>query len=185
MKLTKSLAAICASAMLVVSVGALTGCNANEANEEVIRESMTKELDPYKNHDSSVISQIQSQNAVALATVGVDGKEYAEALLDGFDYSIEDVTVDGKNATATIVMTQKDIDEDQAEVIMEGLSEDPAFLAMSTDERKAALGDKIFEYIASVQAAPQDPVTIDFVMNGNMWEPTEESKTRLQSLFTF
>ena len=108
MKLTKSLAAICASAMLVVSVGALTGCNANEANEEVIRESMTKELDPYKNHDSSVISQIQSQNAVALATVGVDGKEYAEALLDGFDYSIEDVTVDGKNATATIVMTQKD-----------------------------------------------------------------------------
>ena len=56
---------------------------------------------------------------------------------------------------------------------------------MSTDERKAALGDKIFEYIASVQAAPQDPVTIDFVMNGNMWEPTEESKTKLQSLFTF
>lgn len=185
MKLTKSLAAIGVSAMMVMTLGTFTGCNANEANEQVIRDSLTKELDPYKNHDSSVISQIQSQNAVALATVGVDGKEYAEALLDGFDYAIEDVTVDGKNATATLVMTQKDIDEDQAEAIMEELSEDPTFAEMSLDERKAALGDKIFEYIASVPAAAQEPVVVEFVMNGNIWELTDASQQRMQSLFTF
>ncbi len=115
----------------------------------------------------------------------MDGQEYANALLDGFDYSIEDVTVNGKEATATIVMTQKDIDETEAETIMEELANDPEFMAMSQDERKTAVSDRIFEYIESVEAAPQEPVTLEFVLNGNTWEPTEASATRLQSLFTF
>ncbi len=186
MKLTKSLAAIGVSAMMVMSVGALAGCNAaNEANEEVIREAITQELDPYKNHDSRAVDQIRSQNAVALATVGIDGEQYAEALLDGFDYAIEDVTVDGNNATATLVMTQKNIDENEAEAIMEELVEDPAFVAMTDDERKAAVGEKIFEYIESVPSAPQDPVELEFVMEGNMWNLTDDSKTKMESLFTF
>lgn len=185
MKAAKRVAAMVVAALMVASLGAFTGCSSNEANEEVIRSSIAEELDAYKNHDSSVVSQIQTQNAVALATVGMDGKEYANALLDGFDYSIEDVTVDGKNATATIVLTQKDIDGDQAEAIMEELAEDPAFAEMSLEERKAAVSDRIFQYIESVEAAPQDPVTLDFVLNGNAWEPTEASEARLQTLFTF
>ena len=185
MKVTKRIAALAAAALMVASLGVFTGCSADAANEEVIRTSIASELDPYKNHDSSVISQIQQQNAVAIATVGMDCQEYAKALLDGFDYSIEDVTVNGKEATATIVMTQKDIDETEAETIMEELANDPEFMAMSQDERKTAVSDRIFEYIESVEAAPQEPVTLEFVLNGNTWEPTEASATRLQSLFTF
>ncbi len=185
MKVTKVLGSICAAAMMVAALGALSGCNADEANEKVIRDSLTEELEPYKTHDSSVIGQIRSQNAVALATIGIDGDEYANALLDGFDYSIEDITVNGKDATATLVLTQKDIDEAEAEVIMEELAADPAFAEMSQDERKAQVSDKIFEYINSVEAAAQDPITIDFVLNGNIWEPTEESQLRMANLFTF
>ncbi len=185
MRVTKRLAAMGAAALMVAALGAFTGCSSNAANEEVIRTSITEELDPYKNHDSSVISQIQTQNAVGLATIGIDGEEYANALLDGFDYTIEDVTVNGNEASATLVMTQKDIDEAEAEAIMEELAADPAFLEMSQDERKTAVSDKIFEYISSVEAAPQDPVTIDFVLNGNTWELTDESTARMQSLFTF
>lgn len=185
MKFGKSIAAVGVAAMMVFTLGAFTGCNANEANEEVIRESITEEFEPYKNHDSSVINQIRSENAVALATIGIDGEEYAKALLDGFDYSIEDVTVDGKNASVTMVITQKDIDEDEAEAIMTALAEDPSFASMSMDERKALISDKIFEYINSVDAAPQDPITIDFVLNGNTWELTDASELRMQNLFTF
>lgn len=185
MKLAKSIAAAGVAAMMVFTLGTFTGCNVNEENEEVIRNSITEEFEPYKNHDSSIINQIQSENAVALATIGIDGKEYAEALLNGFDYSIEDVTVDGKNASVTMIITQKDIDEDEAEAIMTGLAEDPEFVNMSMDERKALISEKIFEYINSVEAAPQDPVTIDFVMNGNTWELTDDSELRMKSLFTF
>lgn len=185
MKATRLIGGIAATAMMVVTLGVFTGCNANEANEKVIRDSITEELDPYKTHDSSVINQIRTQNAVELATLGIDGDEYANALLEGFDYTIEDVTVDGKNASATIIMTQKDIDEDEAEALMEGLVSDPAVAGMSQDEIKTLISDKLFEYINSVQAAPQDPVTIDFVMNGNVWELTDESETRMESLFTF
>ncbi|MCI9129691.1 MAG: hypothetical protein HFJ65_05230 [Eggerthellaceae bacterium] len=185
MKMARPLAAIGVTAMMVFTLGAFTGCNANEANEEVIRTSITEELDPYKNHDSTVVNQIRQQNAVALATVGLDGQEYADALLDGFDYTIEDVTVDGSDATATIVMTQKDLDEDQVEAMMDELSEDPEFAEMSLDERKAAVSGKIMEYIASVPAAPQDPVTLEFVLNGNQWEPTDTTTMKLQNLFTF
>ena len=185
MKMARPLAAIGVTAMMVFTLGAFTGCNANEANEEVIRTSITEELDPSKNHDSTVVSQMRQQNAVALATVGLDGQEYADALLDGFDYTIEDVTVDGSDATATIVMTQKDLDEDQVEAMMDELSEDPEFAEMSLDERKAAVSGKIMEYIASVPAAPQDPVTLEFVLNGNQWEPTDTTTMKLQNLFTF
>lgn len=185
MAFAKPLAAIGVAAMMALTVGSLAGCNADAANEEVIRTSLTQELDPYKNHDESVVNQIKSQNAVALATIGIDGQQYAEALLDGFDYSIEDVTVNGKDATATIVMTQKDLDEDEAEALMEELAADPELASMSLDERKAAVSDKLFEYIESVPAAAQDPISIDFVLNGDTWEPTEESTARLQNLFTF
>lgn len=185
MKATNKLATIAMSAVMVMTLGAFTGCNSDEANEQVIRESLTQELDPYKNHDASVINQIRSANAVELATIGIDGEEYATALLDGFDYSIEDVAVDGDQATVTLIMTQKNISEDDATAIMEELAADPAFLEMDIEARKAQISDKIFEYIESVQAAPQDPVTIDLVLNGNMWELTDESEAKMENLFTF
>lgn len=184
MKLMKSISIVAAMALVAASMLTLTGC-ADKANEEVIRESIIEQFDPIKNHDDSITGQIQRQNAVTLATIGLDGKEYANALLDGFDYSIEDVTVKGKEASATLVLTQKDISEDQAEAVMGELAADPAFASMSMDEKKSAVADKIYEYIASVPAEPQDPVTIDFVLNGDTWELTETSKMTVANLFTF
>ena len=185
MKISKLLAAMLAAAMAVVALGAFTGCNANDANEKVIRESITEEFDAYKNHDASVVNQIRTQNAVDLATLGIDGEEYANALLDGFDYTIDDVTVDGKEATVTLTLTQKDLDEDEAAAIVEELADDPAVTDMSYDELKQAVSDRIFEYIASVPAAAQDPVTIHLELNGDTWELTPESEQRMETLFTF
>lgn len=184
MKISKLLVAMFATVLMAVTLVGATGC-ANSANENVIRTSLAEELDAYKNHDASVVSQIRMQNAAELAMLGIDGEKYANALLEGFDYSIEDVKVDGDNATVTLVLTQKYLDEDEAEAVIGALADDPAFLSLSYSERQAAISDKIFEYIESVPAAPQDPVTLNLVLKDKVWDLAPESAATVQNLFTF
>lgn len=184
MKISKLLVAVFATALMAMTLVGATGC-ANNANENVIRTSLSEELDAYKNHDSSIVSQIRMQNAAELAMLGIDGEEYANALLDGFDYSIEDVKVDGDDATVTLVLTQKYLDEEEAEALIEELGADHAFQSMSYNERRAAISDKMLEYIASVPAAPQNPVTLNLVLKDNVWDLAPESAETVQNLFTF
>lgn len=184
MKISKLLVAVFVTALMAMTLIGATGC-ANNANENVIRTSLAEELDAYKNHDASVVSQIRMQNAAELAMLGIDGEEYANALLDGFDYSIENVKVDGDKATVTLVLTQKYLDEAEAEAVMDELANDPAFQRMSYSERQTAISDKMFEYIASVEAAPQDPVTLNLVLKDKVWDLAPESAATVQNLFTF
>ena len=58
MSFKKVFAAVSASALLVFTLGVMTGCNSGPSDEEVIRKSLTEELDQIKNMDDAFLTEL-------------------------------------------------------------------------------------------------------------------------------
>lgn len=96
------LAALC----LVV----LPGCGGPSV-EDLIRQDLTEQLDEIKEGGDDFLDEIVEASGEDFQTLGIDAKEFAKAYLDGFDYSIGDISVDDKTATATVDITIKSLQD--------------------------------------------------------------------------
>ena len=93
------------SVMLAVTP-ALGGCA--KTSEDVIREAVESEFDPYKNLDDDVLSAIASiAEDEGLAELGISGSEFASAVLQDFDYTIDDVEIKGTSAIVKVTIISK------------------------------------------------------------------------------
>lgn len=82
MSFKKVLAAVSASALLVFTLGVMAGCNSGPSDEEVIRKSLTEELDQIKNMDDAFMTEMATDMDVdELATYGIDGVEFMKTYL--------------------------------------------------------------------------------------------------------
>ena len=76
-----------------------------------MRQGVADELERLKTHDEALLDELAADSGVdQLATYGIDAKSFIAAYLDGFDYRIDEVKVDGDSATATVVLTCKKFD---------------------------------------------------------------------------
>ena len=94
------LAALC----LVV----LPGCGGPSV-EDLIRQDLTEQLDEIKQGGDDLMDEISEASGEDFATLGIDAKEFATSYLDGFDYSIGDITVEDRTATAKVDLTMKSL----------------------------------------------------------------------------
>lgn len=91
----KVLLACITTASLALGGIALVGCG-GQSDEDVIREGIATDLDAVKNLDEDFLAEIvASTSSSDLEEVGIDATELMKAYFGGFDYTIEDVTVDG------------------------------------------------------------------------------------------
>lgn len=165
-----ALAAALAATMLM----GLTACG-GESAEDVIRKGVTEELESIKNLDQAALDEIMAGTGTASAGLeeyGVDMEEFCRTWLDGFDYSVDDVTVDGDKATVKVTITCKSLMEG-VNIFMEkvtALTEDPDAMSQSMDELNKQMGPMLMEAIGE---APAETNTVDlpYVLNGNTWEP--------------
>ena len=110
MKPIKTVVAACLAAV-ALSVGALSLGACGPSAEEVVRQGVADELERLKTHDEALLDELAADSGVdQLATYGIDAKSFIAAYLDGFDYRIDEVKVDGDSATATVVLTCKKFD---------------------------------------------------------------------------
>lgn len=184
MKIKKLFAAIAACALLAVSLCALTACADN--SKELITKSLEQELDSLKNPDEATISSMSSQiPASTLSQLGLTSDELIKSLLEGFDGTIDSVEVNGSNAEAVVTISCKDFSQLQSSIqeVTETAMKDPSkFQGMSTSDISKWMGQQIMTKINELPVVSHDPTTIDYVLNGNTWEPAAGAKEKLASV---
>ncbi len=175
-----ALAAVCCS--LVFASAALAACGPD--HEQAIRDALTQELDTIKNLDESFISEISSQDEVAgLEEFGIDPNEFFKSYLSGFDYSIDDVTVDGETATATVTLTIKSFNgfNEALTAAMDTLLADDSLVELSEEDLYARIGQSVMDTVNGLEPQQIEPLTIAYELVDNEWTPTSESQTQLDN----
>ena len=173
-------------AVLGVSLafGSLTLTACGPDHEQAIRDALTEELESIKNLDESFLSDLSSDPSIAeLQEFGIDPNEFFKAYLSGFDYRIDDETVDGDTATATVVLTTKSFSQfnDDLTASFEALLADESLATLSEEDLYARIGQSVMDTVNNLPIVENAPVTVTYELVDNTWTPTEESQTSLEN----
>lgn len=168
-------------AIMTILVGALigaAGCSEDKSDEQVIADALARSLDGYKNHDAEALSWFaEDMDLDELSVFEVDAKEFARTYLEGFDYVIDDVVVEGDTARATVTITCKSYSSYLQTLAQEkeGLSQKGVDKPGSAAERAAMAGDAMLEALRQTETASCSPLVIQYDKIDNTWEPAESS----------
>lgn len=165
--------AIIAAGILAAGVLCMTGCGQN--SEQLIRDSLTQQLDSYKNADDAALSELATvAENEGLDEIGIDSQEFAAAVLDGFDYSIDNVTVDGNSATASVTIISKSYTDFETRInqILTDLPNDESLQDMAEEEVTQMLGEKVMEVFDQTEVITEQ-ADIEYKLENNVWEPVK------------
>ena len=159
-------------------------------DEEVIKEGIASELDPIKNLDDATLDEILSEAGsefAMLESMGIDSKTLVKSYLDGFDYTIDSVEVDGDSAKATLTATCKSFTDasTKAEELAKAFGEqmtDEQLASMTQDDITAKIGEITMQAIDETQAIDM-PLVLTFTKNDNEWTPDADVLGSLLNLF--
>ena len=170
-------AACLTAALLTFGAASLAGCG--PSNEEVIRQAVTEELESVKALDPTLLDQMTSNAGLEqLEAYGIDSREFVSSYLAGFDYRVDDVTVDGETAQATIVLTCKSFSAFAAGFTeaVTALSTDESIPNMSEEEVNQLIGQAVMDTLASIQPTETAPLTLGYELKDSVWTPTAEAE---------
>lgn len=179
MNLKKKLLLAATAALLAFGATALAACG-GESDEDAIAKALTTDLDQVKDIDEAFLDEaISSDDLSYLADYGIDGKEFVKCYLEGFDYSIDGIEVDGDTALATVTLTCKSMD-DYSEALNQAIedmtSDISRFADMDEDEVNQEIGSVIMGALSGLQAKPLDPIVIEYEKTNGQWAPTEDAE---------
>lgn len=161
--------AICAA----FSVCAVSGCQ--KSSEDVIRESIVDRFEPYKSMNEEIINRLsKTAEDEGLPELGLSGTDFAYAILDGFDYSIDNIEVSGNKATADITISSKSLTD-----LLESLKSTNAKLSSSSSQAQEYKTDQIIEAITQAikdTKNSNETITLEFTLNGTEWTATNSTE---------
>ena len=180
MKIKRLIAVGALALAMAFSACLVAGCS-GQSDEEVIRTAITEELDGIKNLDEETVSMLsEGMDVSQLAEFGIDGTEFMTTYLEGFDYYIDGITVDGDTAEAVVTLTCKSYSgfeqalTDAATDLMSNMSfEDMA--NMSEEELNTLIGQTTMETLKNVEVAPCEPIAIEYTKANNTWTPSDSA----------
>lgn len=189
----KGFIAALVSAVLVFSLGMMAGCSSPQNQEDLIRTSLESELDQLKSADADVMADlvssieagVGSSNLAQLESMGLTSQSIVESMLDGFDYTIKDVTVNGDDAVAEVTVKAKNFSEfmtDLSDVVSELMSDPSQLAGMSEDQIMTTVGDKVKDVLANLPLV-DSTIDLEYEKEGNVWEPTSAATSALSSVF--
>ncbi len=177
MKQKKLLALLVCAAMACALLVCGIGCGGPN-NEQVIRDGISQELDSIKNKDEKVLEQIQANGKKAgLEKIGISSTDFANSALDGFDYSIGDITVDGNNATAQVTITSKSYSDLTSKLanLENDLRAQEDFDSLTADQVTQRSGQLMMDYMDNL-ATVTETVPVEYRLQGNQWVAVKGSK---------
>ena len=178
---------LCASLALVGGL-VLTGCSGTDP-EEAIRTDITTNFDALKSQEGALVDELAAQmEGMGLEDYGIEPSEVVTSVLDGFDYSIDDITVEDDTATATVTVMSKSIspianpDSDAMyDAIMEAISSGE--LDVNDDDAvNAWAGEYVMGLVAEIEPSEK---TIELVYNktDDGWEIDNSANTEISKIF--
>lgn len=174
------------TAVLALSVGLVLGACSGPSPEEAIREDLTANLDRVKELDDATVEElVGSMGTLGLETYGIEASDVVRSLLDGFDYTIDDITVDdeGTSAVASVSVTCKSasnfterINQAATDLATE-LMNDPSGLELLSDENalNARIGEVVMETLDEVELQ-QTSIEIDYSKTDDGWTASDASE---------
>lgn len=168
MKIKRVVACAITAVALAFGAVALSGC-ANEADQ--IKQQLTEELDQIKNLSEDALAeiggQVDAETQEIFSEVGITMDDLMTAYLDGFDYSIGDVTVDGDTATAQVTLTAKT----QADLTaaMNAAVENMDYGELIATGDLTLIGTTVIDSMKATGPRQLDPITITFSKVDGQW----------------
>ena len=157
----------------------LSGCSSQQDDSEVIRQSLSSELDSIKNLDDSFMNEFaESINMSQLSMYGIDGVAFMKSYLDGFDYTIDNIQVDGDTATAQITLTCKSYTGYQQALTeaVTKITENPEELAgLSNEDINKKIGEIVTGSLDGIELKATEPITITYTKVNDTWEPASST----------
>lgn len=185
--LRAAVGSLCAVLALACSV-ALGGCS-GENPEELIRQDLTTSFDEIKNLDDATIDELAQELGTSdLETYGIDGADLIRSMVDGFDYTIDSVTVDEEagTATASVTVTSKSMSSlyDQIESMIGELMNDPDFLTLASDEDalNARVGEMIMEAVDGIEPTEKS-LSISYSKTDDGWQVDSSAESEMATIF--
>lgn len=176
----KAAAAAFALALAGALIAGLSGCGQNQ--EELIRDGVESEFAELKAMEGDTWSDVMDGMNASMAMLmqyGIDGEEVARALLEGFDYQLKEVSVDGSTATVQVETSCKSFAS--AEELFEAKVQEYADEAAEGADN-AMVGQLLMESLAE---CPMETTTIvlPYELKGSTWEPAEGYEAAVASMF--
>lgn len=174
-------------ALTLVIGMSLTACSSSESAEDSIRSDIADQLDPIKNLDQDVTDELTSAlEDLDLDDYGVTADEYLSSLLDGFDYSIDSVTVsdDESSATASVTITCKSFSDaiSLAMELAEELAESGEIDDMSDDEYNAKIGEIMMQSIDETEAK-STVCEFSYTQSDGTWVMSSDAEEEIYNVF--
>lgn len=162
----------------------LPSCSAFSPKDKV-SEDMSSRLDAIKEGDTGSLSVLaEDLDAEEVEGYGLSQDDLLAAYLDGFDYQIEDVSVDGKTASVSVVFTVKSysefisaFSETAFDIPLQDGAED-----LSDEELYALFGDAILETLSSTSTGQTESVSFSYTKSDGEWEPDDFEQTIADAL---
>lgn len=173
--LGKAIALGLSAALMSMALLACSGAQ-SQSPEELIRTDLINQLDPIKDLSPETLAEISDETDMdEFSEYGVDGEELMKSYLDGFDYRIDNIEVDGDTAVAEVTLTLKSY-SGFSELIYEkaqNLANDSASLAgLSADQQKEKIGEIVMAAINETPVVETDTIEITYEKEGSTWTPT-------------
>ena len=159
---------------LMGSLAMLSGCSGQKSDDQIIRDSLTSELDSIKNLDENFVNELsESIDMSQLSVYGIDGVKFMKAYLDGFDYTIDSVNVEGDTAQAQITLTCKSYTaylQALRDAVNLRIANPDELAGKSNDDINKKIGEIVIQSLNGVELKPTEPVTIKYTKVDNTWE---------------
>lgn len=171
--MNKLFATIAACALCTALLVITPGCG--PSNEELIQQAVTEKYDAYKNvEDEALTNLVTSLENEGLAELGIDETEFVAAVVDGFDYHIDDIAVTGDTAVVTITFAGKSYSDLLASIAntTEALSNDESFLELSQEDKRVAVGKLVMDAFDDLEVK-NETVALDYELIDNNWQEAD------------
>ncbi|MDR3037570.1 MAG: hypothetical protein LBU31_04090 [Coriobacteriales bacterium] len=152
-----------AALMSLTVLFALAGCG--KSDEEVIRTGLTSELDKFKDPTSD--SWADLSNNGEFASMGLSDKDVVSAWVEGFDYTIDSVTVTGSTAEVKVSITCKQLNP-VISTMTDKVQNDESFVGLTQEEAIRKAGEVFLADLRAAQTATTQ-ITIPCVKSGDTW----------------
>ena len=176
-------------AVLALAGGLVLGGCSGTNPEEAIRADISSGLDELKNMDEETITEYaDSLGDLGMEAYGIDNETIITAMVDGFDYTIDSVEVDGDTATATVTVTSKSMSELMnldSDAMMDDLmgAVDAGELDISdSDAINAWAGEYVMGLVGQIEPSEK---TLEFLYNktDDGWEIDSSATTEMSKIF--
>jgi len=144
----------------------LAGCG--NADEKVIRDSLTKEFNQFKDPKSKMWKVDMKDNLKELSDLGVNTDDLIAAWVKDFSFKVGTIKIEGNKATAEVSITCKQLFP-AIEKATEKLSNDPNLSNMSEKQAMKKWGEQVIAELNSAKAVTT-VISIPWTKTGNTWE---------------